>query len=179
MRGRDLSGLPQGSATLKPIAPSPFDPKTLSPRAQTELTRLAATRLLLRTAITSERVEELLNNATQDLEDAERGELRPRNRYMLACNASRTCSDSLLAAYGYQLITPATHRCVTHMEVFQLVFDRRPEARLGAAYASMMAHRSGELMYMTGDRERTILTEALTTSQDILAATCSQLGFGP
>lgn len=96
---------------------------------------------------------------------------------MLACNAARSCSDALLAAYGYQLLTPMTNRCVTHMEVFQLVFDRRPEARLGAAYASMMAHRSGELLYMSGEREQQILTEALTTSQDILAATCAQLGF--
>ena len=166
-----------GETTLMPIAPTPFDPTALSSRAQMELARLAASRLLLRSTVNPERVHEVREAASQDLEDAENEALRSRNRFMLACNASRSCADALLAAYGFQLITPMTHRCVTHVEVIQLVFDRRPEARLGAAYASMMAHRSGEMPYMNGPREREILAEALTTAQDVLAATCAQIGY--
>ena len=155
---------------------STFQPKSLTFRAQSEFARLTAARHLLETVVSQDRVIELLEFATQDLEDAKREEIRPRNRFKLACHAAQTCGGVLLAAYGYQLVTPAIHRCITRVEVFQVVFDRTPEARLGAAFATAMAHRTGEMTFVSGARELEITAETLRTASDIYAATCTQIG---
>ena len=114
-----------------------FAPSSLAEGAVDEFAQMTASGLLLPAQPDEHLARQLLVIASEDLEDAERGDNRDRVRFILAMLYSRSCGEALACSYGFRLVGSPVTRSIALIQVFQRVFSRTPEARLGAAFAKM------------------------------------------
>jgi len=78
-----------------------FAPSSLAEGAVDEFAQMTASGLLLPAQPDEHLARQLLVIASEDLEDAERGDNRDRVRFILAMLYSRSCGEALACSYAF------------------------------------------------------------------------------